>query len=303
MNGFTLVSPKNKTYFFQPNDLLGTGSFGDVYKGKNTDTNEVVAIKRVQNSVLEKYGEEFKKCLGDEANLLLQMNLSDKTVQILDCFATQHHVCIIMEFCDGGTLEKLISKNYGGKLDEDVAINYFYQICVGLYGMHTQGMMHRDLKLENIFMKKGLCKIGDFGFATRNETSDQYVGSPEYMAPEIFDIGDGVPYNKQVDIWALGIMLHEMLFGNRPFTGSQTQLPGTIKNTVYKVPDNPKTSDTLKDLLYKMLQKDPKKRITIEQIMKHKIFAKFEEEKSNSTNSSDSKSLGSSSTYGKIFSK
>lgn len=251
------------------NERLGQGAFGDVFKGFDRKRLQQVAIKRVHNSVLDKYGEEFIRCLGNEANILQEMGDGVHTVAIIDCFQTSNHVNIIMEFCDGGTLRGKLDKYANKYFEEDLALTYFAEIVEGLYAMHRSGRMHRDLKLENIFFKEGHCKIGDFGFATKHPTSEQYVGTPEYMAPEIFVCGDGNTYDKQVDIWALGIMLHEMLFIDRPYTGPQTQLADKIKANPYKPPSHPPTSDATKDLLVRMLEFDPKKRIRIEDIKVH----------------------------------
>jgi len=268
-----LKSATGQKYTFADSDRLGAGAFGDVYLGTIWGTDKKVAIKRINNSVLERYGEEFVRCIGNEANLLQEMNFNEKTVKIYDCFQTPNHVCIIMEFCEGGTLEKIV-KNNGGKLNEKAAVGYLAEIVEGLYVMHSRGFMHRDLKLENIFIKDGKCKIGDFGFATSKPISDQYCGTPYYMAPEMFEVGDGRGYDKQVDIWALGVMFHEMLFGERPYVGPQTQLLDIIKKNPYKAPNFVQISDESKDLLGKMLTIDPKKRITVKEIIKHPVFQK-----------------------------
>ncbi len=265
-----LISPENHEYLFtdSANERLGQGAFGDVFKGFDRKRLQQVAIKRVHNSVLDKYGEEFIRCLGNEANILQEMGDGVHTVAIIDCFQTSNHVNIIMEFCDGGTLRGKLDKNGKGFTEEE-ALNYFAEIVEGLYAMHKSGRMHRDLKLENIFFKEGHCKIGDFGFATKHPTSEQYVGTPEYMAPEIFECGDGKTYDKQVDIWAMGIMLHEMLFLDRPYKGPQTQLCDIIRANPYKAPPQPPISDATRDLLARMLDAEPKKRILIDHIKAH----------------------------------
>jgi serine/threonine protein kinase len=266
-----LISPEGTEYGFQESERLGNGAFGDVYKGFDRKNLKNVAIKRVHNTVLDKYGEEFIRCLGNEANILQEMGTGVHTVAIIDCFQTANHVNIIMEFCDGGTLTDKLYKAPDGSFEEGEALTYFAEMVDGLYAIHKSGRMHRDMKLDNVFLKDGHCKIGDFGFATKQEKSDQYVGTPEYMAPEIFDCGDGNYYGKEVDIWALGVILHEMLFGNRPYSGPQTQLGDIIRSTPYIPPSYPITSPQVKELLKRMFTVDKEKRIKIEEIKNFEI--------------------------------
>ena len=88
--------------------------------------------------------------------------------------------------------------------------------------IHQLDHAHRSLKLDNVLLllKGCYCKVGGFGFATKQTQADQYVGTPEYMSSEIFECDDGNTNDKQVDIWALRIMFHEMLSGERPYKGS-----------------------------------------------------------------------------------
>ena len=267
-----LTSSEGNEYMFQPNDRLGDGAFGEVFKGFDRRRLQQVAIKRVHNSVLDRYGEEFVRCLGNEANILQEMGSGAYTVTIIDCFQTSNHVNIIMEFCDGGNLRERLDKAKDRRFEEAEAVQYLAEITNGLYEMHKSGRMHRDLKLENIFLKDGRCKIGDFGFATQHPESEQYVGTPEYMAPEIFRCGDGNTYNKQVDVWALGIMFYEMLFHKRPYEGPQTQLENIIRTKPLEIPASPPISNEAKDLLQRMLTVDSKSRINIQDAKNHPLL-------------------------------
>ena len=132
MPGYFLEGSKGNKYYFDQNDLLGSGSFGDVYKGRDESTGDPIAVKRVPRSILDRYGEEYVKCLGDEANLLLRMSLSDRTVRILDCFGTTNHIVIIMEFCDGGSLDKVKNKSPNGRIDEKKTLEYFGELAEGI---------------------------------------------------------------------------------------------------------------------------------------------------------------------------
>jgi len=272
MKQLLLTSENGNEYTFAETERLGNGAFGDVFKGFDRKRLQQVAIKRVHNNVLDRYGEEFIRCLGNEANILQEMGGAEYTVAIIDCFQTSTYVNIIMEFCDGGTLRGVLDKKPGCRFDENEALGYLAEIVEGIYVMHKSGRMHRDLKLENIFFKEGHCKIGDFGFATKQEKSDQYVGTPDYMAPEIFECGEGNYYDKAVDVWALGIMYHEMLFNTRPYEGPQTKLAEIIRSNPYNPPSFPPISEESKDLLKRMLTADAKKRITIQEVRSHPVL-------------------------------
>jgi serine/threonine protein kinase len=103
------------------------------------------------------------------------------------------------------------------------ALSIFVQILKGLKAIHHENIIHRDLKCENILLKKipkqqnYICKIGDFGFAKElSETAKSHCGTPNFMAPEILS---EKPYDKSVDIWAIGVIFYYMLFGDYPFKG------------------------------------------------------------------------------------
>jgi len=120
---------------------------------------------------------------------------------------------MVLELCDGGTLETTIEKM--GKIPEKYAKMVLYHIIRGLAGIHSQNIAHRDLKPENIFIKGKNFKLGDFGFASDKKQFETHLGTCPYMAPEI--LCENPKYNLKVDIWAAGCIFHQMLFGETPF--------------------------------------------------------------------------------------
>lgn len=132
---------------------------------------------------------------------------------------------LVMEYCDIGNLYILQSKLANKVFPLDEALSIFNQIIRGVEVIHSHKIVHRDLKLENIFVRKteksGLvCKIGDFGLARFLEiTASSNCGTQNYMAPEILE---SVPYGQGVDIWSLGVLLYYMLMGEFPFKGRST---------------------------------------------------------------------------------
>ena len=129
---------------------------------------------------------------------------------------TSNNFYFIYEFCNGGTLESLLSKQ--GKLSEQSALLIFKQLLEAFQVLNKYNIMHRDLKPDNIFFHNGVIKLGDFGFCKNLNSADEMaktmLGSPIYMAPEVLR---GEIYSNKADIWSLGVVLYEMLFKHCPF--------------------------------------------------------------------------------------
>ena len=175
-----------------------------------------------------------------------------------------------MEYAAGGELYDLICR---GLLNENEARRIFQQIIFGVEYLHTHQVAHRDLKPENILLDEdNNVKIADFGLS--NVMRDGIFlfflcGSPNYAAPELIN---GKFYNgSSIDIWSCGVILYTLLTGTLPFDEEQIgKLYQKIKDCKYILPS--KLSDSAKDLIFRMLQKDPMNRITIPEIKQHKWF-------------------------------
>lgn len=272
-----LTSAAGQRYVFdREHAKIGEGAFGVVYRGNvylpDNTFGEVVAIKCVYRDQILKVGDELYKSIGSEVNILQQLvDLKPPhIIRIYDCFETKEYIHIILEFCNQGTL-KDVTEKAGGKLAEATAVPIFFQVLQAIDFLSRNDITHRDLKPENVFIKEGEYILGDFGFATAKKELDAFAGTLPYMAPEI--VSDDPNYTKQVDVWALGVMLHEMLFGDYPFKGSNMAMTRAISNDPYKIPNYPQISDYCKDLLQKCLIKDPSQRITAQGMMKHPLLA------------------------------
>lgn len=196
--------------------------------------------------------EEFIK---NETTALKQVN----NINVIKCYnniKTVNNCYLVYEFCNGGTLDDLIyDKNC---LTEKDALNFFRQIINGMKGLVDNRILHRDLKPANILLHNGIIKIADFGFC--QSVNDIYqmtgtmIGSPVYMAPELLN---GFDYNTKADIWSMGVMLYEMLFGYPPYAAAHI---GKIIDMIYGQPldfskeVNPTVTEKTKILIKKLLK-------------------------------------------------
>lgn len=273
VNRKAITSNRTKrNYHYSLNDKLGSGSFAEVYKGIIEDTGEEIAIKVINKSIIQKYGPEIRSAIGNEVNVLQKISNEIKTpyiVKIYECFETNNNIYIILEFCNDGTLADILKTSK--TLPEKESLIIIYQIILALVAMDTKGIAHRDIKPENIFINKGVYKIGDFGFAAQKTLFQTTLGTYPYMAPEIFQNKE---YSNKVDVWAVGVMLHEMLFGELYFIGnSHMEVANNVQKKNYQLKQPCHLSPETQKLLISCLEKDPNARISASELKNHSAFA------------------------------
>lgn len=180
---------------------LGKGSFAKVYEAIHRPTNTIVAVKTM--NVTEMKDEYMKKHFKREAQLLLKLN-HPAIVKLFEVMETRNHYCMALEF-GGENLCDYVRSQKRGRLDEVTARAFAHQLASAVSHMHEQGVIHRDIKLENVLVtpltKK--VKLSDFGLSNewdRQSKLSTNCGSPEYAAPELHS---GKAYGSEVDIWAL----------------------------------------------------------------------------------------------------
>lgn len=158
-----------------------------------------------------------------------------------DVFESAHNIYFITEYCNGGDLETKIFENKG-PLNEKEALKITYHITLGLSGLTEKNIIHRDLKPANIFIHDSTYKLGDFGFAKKvHEMFYTWCGTKAFMAPEFY-CND--PKTVKVDIWALGCILHYMLFNIHAWSGSC----GKVRTQEYKIPEGFSVGKDTEDL-------------------------------------------------------
>lgn len=188
---------------------------------------------------------------------------------------------LVLEYADNGELFEQISKN--GGLPEEEAVKYFRQILSAVGYCHSFKICHRDLKPENILLTKNLdIKIADFGMAALHQSPDHKLktscGSPHYAAPEL--IKGSTYHGDKVDIWSMGVILYATLAGRLPFdveANGKDFLPpllSKIRKGVYEMPLE--FSDEAGNLIWRILQVNPRDRISLSQIWRHPLIRKYD---------------------------
>jgi serine/threonine protein kinase/class 3 adenylate cyclase len=239
---------------------VGAGGVGIVYKARDRETSEVIALKVLKpevaadQSVIDRFKNELR----------LARKITHKNVCRIYDFNRIDGLCFIsMEYIEGESLRQILNR-FGG-LNVGKAIQLAGQACTGLREAHAQGVIHRDLKPENILIDKdGQVKLMDFGIAraagTRMTSTQAILGTPAYMAPEQ---AEGKPIDHRVDIYALGLLLYETLTGRPAFSGSTP-----VEVAVKQVREHPARLRELEpavpvqveEIVVKCLEKDPAKR-------------------------------------------
>ena len=257
--------------------VIGRGSFGKVNLVEYLPTHETYAMKSLKKDLLIEQ-EQIENTLLEKE--ILQTIDYPLLCGLVFCFQTEERIYFIMPFLSGGELFQHLRKFR--TFDEDKVRFYGAQIALALEYLHSKGIVYRDLKPENILMdEEGYLKLADFGMAKKlkdDEKAMSFCGTPEYLAPEIITM-EG--HDKNADWWSFGILLFEMLCGLPPFyVENLDKMYELIKTSSVKFPKRINLSEDAKDVIRKLLEKNPKKRLGsqkgIEEIKNHPFFASID---------------------------
>nr|AML78924.1 putative LOV domain-containing protein [Handroanthus umbellatus] len=266
---------------------LGCGDTGSVHLVELIGSGLLFAMKAMDKSMMLNRNKVHRACVEREIISLLDHPFLPT---LYTSFQTPTHVCLITDFCPGGELFALLDKQPLKMFKEDSARFYAAEVVIGLEYLHCLGIIYRDLKPENILLQKdGHVVLADFDlsfktackpqvikhpppknrrsrsqppplfFAEPNTQSNSFVGTEEYIAPEIIT-GEG--HSSAIDWWALGILLYEMLYGRTPFRGKNRQK--TFANILHKdltFPSSIPVSLAARQLIHGLLNRDPASRL------------------------------------------
>lgn len=231
-------------------ELVGRGGMGAVYKARQTHLDRIVAIKVLLDSVAS--APEFAERFAREARAVAKL-VHPNIAIVFDCHAMGKLPYLVMEYVDGINLRHAIQTS---ELQAEQVIAIIPQICDGLQFAHEHGVVHRDVKPENILLDEGgRVKIVDFGLARLSESDDpqftltggeQRLGTPHYMAPEQMHRPDTVDH--RADIYSLGVVIYELLTGELPL--------GRFSPPSEHADIDPR----LDDVVHKALENEPSKR-------------------------------------------
>ena len=252
---------------------LGQGNFGKVKLGIFLPDKKKYAIKILPKDKIHEKKEYIR--IKEIFDMLSKFNHTN-VILIEEILESEDNYYCVMEYCEGGDLFDYIMKNR--YLSENESAFFYYQLINGLEYIHSLGIVHRDLKPENLLLtKKHILKIIDFGLSNYFDMNEPnyllstFCGSPYYSSPEMISMKkyDGF----KVDIWATGIILYFMLCGSLPFKDKDKQnLFKKIIECKYTFPEF--ISKNAKNLINKILVKDPEKRISIAEIKKEPFYRK-----------------------------
>ena len=292
MNFFSSKKPLNckviDHYLVFLKELLGTGSYGSVFRGLDLDTKSVVAIKQVTFSQKKPQSQKSPLSQMTQAlrNEVTNMRLIDhpNVVKLFDVRKSTSNFYLICEYCSQGSLDSYILSK-GGQLSVTESLHFIRDIISGFRCLYSKSLVHRDLKPANLLLHKTRLKIADFGFSklVDHEMEAQQilsqVGSPLYMSPQILR---GESYSSKTDVWSLGVIWFQMVYGRTPWKGkSAFNLLKEIEGSELIFPKTPIVTKEIKNIIGNMLKIEENERFSWERIFSIKLL---EEEQENSFN-------------------
>ena len=251
--------------------LLGKGGFAKCYEFSCAENKKIFAGKVIAKSSLVK--SRAKQKLISEIKIHKSLH-HPQIVAFEHYFEDTENVYILLEICQNQTLNDLLKRRK--RLTEIEVQCYIVQLIKALRYLHSHRVIHRDLKLGNLFLTDKMeLKVGDFGLATKldfeGERKRTVCGTPNYIAPEILDGKTGHSY--EVDIWSLGVIIYTLIIGKPPFETRDVKTTyKRIKMNAYSFPETAIISESAKNLITQILVTDPSKRPSLDQILTHDFF-------------------------------
>ncbi|XP_066554580.1 myosin light chain kinase, smooth muscle isoform X2 [Amia ocellicauda] len=270
----TINTTQKVTDFYDKLEKLGVGKFGQVFKLVHKETGQVCAGKYYKART-----SKDKAAARNEIELMNCLH-HPKLVQCLGAFESRTEIVMVMEYIAGGELfERIVDDNF--QHTEPTSVRYMQQILEGIQYMHQQGIVHLDLKPENIVCVNTtgtLIKIIDFGLASKLDPKNPLKvmhGTPEFVAPEVISFE---PVERATDMWSIGVICYILLSGESPFQGNteaETLALVTAANWEFDEESFEEITDEAKDFISGLLKKDMRKRLSCKEALAHPWMAAF----------------------------
>ncbi|OQR72901.1 aurora kinase B-like [Tropilaelaps mercedesae] len=250
---------------------LGKGKFGNVYLARRKVDHFLVALKVLHKNQLRRNRCEYNL----KREIEIQMHLRHPNILCLyRWFWDDRKIYLVLEFAPGGELFKYIQNKPKRRLNEAEAATFMYQMIRALSYCHAKGVIHRDIKPENLLLGvNNELKIADFGWSVHapSRRRKTMCGTLDYLPPEMVQRKE---YDQRVDYWCIGILLFEFLTGNAPFESEKSEdTYRKICQDEVRFPDH--VSNMARDLINKLLAKEAKSRISLEEAIRHPWIEKF----------------------------
>ena len=260
----------NKLEDFEILQTLGKGGFGLVSKIKSKKNHKLYAMKMINFDLIKEPRE--KELALNEIKIIHSLN-SPHIIKYYTSFQEQNRLYIIMEFMNNGDIKGYINahQNMNKPIPENELWELFYQCIAGLFYIHKKNLIHRDIKPANLFMTDDKAiKIGDFGISGSSKKFDTLmIGTPNFMSPEMFD---KTGYSNKIDVYALGISFFQMCYYDAPRQIVEVQTPQGVRGEIKDFPPKYNInfySKQMNDLIYWMIERDPNKRPTAQDVLNY----------------------------------
>ena len=274
--------------------LCDDGAFGMIHIVKHYKTQQLYVMKIMSKREIN--DDDMKDQIETEIHILKELD-HPNVVKMVDFFEDKKYLYVVMEYMIKGDMADFIQESKYELFEESEAKKYMRHIASGIAYLHSKGVVHRDIKLENLLVNEyDEIKIADFGWAAKpnekptpeqlrrrkrhNQEDEMSVvcGTTDYLSREMLK---EEPYNEKVDVWAMGIVMYELLTGdvpyNKRFRKKKRLYERHMLNIKIKYPDY--LSKDAVDLLSGMLQRDPTQRISAKNVLKHRWLVLSKEEK------------------------
>lgn len=255
---------------------IGKGQFGQVFLASHITTGRVYAVKQINKDNINS-NQLLIRLLQTEINIMHDIKHAN-ILHLYEFLQTANNYYLVLDFCNQGSYYSYIKSRGIAQFGEAEAVNMLRQIANGFQELRKRKILHRDFKLDNLFFNDNTLVIGDFGFAKSGvEMATTILGSPITMAYEILTAGSqGVVYSSKADIWSIGVVYYEILFGVAPFKGLDVEeLVKDIQAKTKSLPFPSQISKESQHLLRHLLKTNPDDRMSWLEFFNHPLFDTF----------------------------